>query len=364
MSSSFLDLGIPPSSSTVSVKIFNVVDEPTSHTVKVPAAVFLSPVLPGHENLGFPVFAFLIEHSATGKRVMFDLGPRADLENTAPVIAEAVKAGVVAMPVKRDIVQQLKDEGVELGTLDAVIWSHAHFDHIGDMSKFPPSIDLVFSQEMNRSISDPKVQLQPSDTATRKLVPLDFTNSPLVIGGFKSLDYFGDGSFYLLDVPGHLEGHICALARATPTTFLFLAGDACFHPGLLRPTAELHHLYPYPSNVITSTRRSISATYFSSGPNGAEFDLTERTEPLLDIAESGYFEDPPLARKAIHEMRAFDMNPDVLVVCGHDESFMSVVGKVPRLLDAWKENGWKEALVWAFLDETNPAFRFNDVEST
>lgn len=37
----------------------------------------------------------------------------------------------------------------------------------------------------------------------RKLVPLDFdAKTPLVIGGFKALDFFGDGSFYILDVPG------------------------------------------------------------------------------------------------------------------------------------------------------------------
>lgn len=117
---SFLDLGIPASSSTVSVKVFNVVDEP--NTVIVPAAVFLSPVLPGRENLGFPVFAFLIEHTATKQRVMFDLGPRKDLVNAAPVIAEAVKTGIVSMPVSRDIGEQLQDAGVDLQSINAVIW--------------------------------------------------------------------------------------------------------------------------------------------------------------------------------------------------------------------------------------------------
>ncbi|KAJ7208990.1 beta-lactamase-like protein [Mycena pura] len=371
---SFIDLGIPASSSTVSVKVFNVVDEP--NTVIVPAAVFLSPVLPGRENLGFPVFAFLIENAATKQRIMFDLGPRKDLENAAPVIAEAVKAGVVSMPVSRDIGEQLQDAGVDLQSISAVIWSHAHFDHIGDMSKFPSSTVLVFGQEMGTNSSDPKIQLVDNDMAYvsqnsvlllifrsgRKLVPLDFANSELEFGGFKSHDFFGDGSFYLLDVPGHLDGHICALARVTPTSFVFLAGDACFHPGLLRPTAELHQHFPCPEELLTTTRRSISAAHFPSDPSpdsSDEFDLATRTMPLLDIAETGYFQDPPLARGAIQKIRTFDINPDVLVVIGHDESLMSVVGSLPATLDGWKSKGWKERLIWAFLEEKNPAFRFN-----
>ena len=36
----------------------------------------------------------------------------------------------------------------------------------------------------------------------RKLVPLNFAEAKFELGGFKSIDYFGDGSLYLLDAPG------------------------------------------------------------------------------------------------------------------------------------------------------------------
>lgn len=44
----------------------------------------------------------------------------------------------------------------------------------------------------------------------------------------RSLDWFGDGSFYLLDAPGHVLGHIAAMVRTTadPPTYMVLAGDA------------------------------------------------------------------------------------------------------------------------------------------
>jgi hypothetical protein len=31
---------------------------------------------------------------------------------------------------------------------------------------------------------------------------IDFSSTTLAIGGFAAVDFFGDGSFYLLDVPG------------------------------------------------------------------------------------------------------------------------------------------------------------------
>ncbi|KAJ6590549.1 hypothetical protein DFH09DRAFT_1307097 [Mycena vulgaris] len=359
---SFHDLGIPASSSTVTVQVFNVVDDP--NTVVVPAGLFISPILPGHENLRAPVFAFLIENVATKQRVMFDLGPRKDLQNAAPYIVAAVNAGAIAMPVSRDIVEQLVDAGVTLDSISAVIWRrvrrHAHFDHTGDMSKFPSSTDLVFGQDTVKttSASNPNSQLLESDLAGRKLVEVDFTNSQLEFGGFKAHNFFGDGSLYVLNAPGHLSGHVCALARVTPTSFIFLGGDACHHVGLLRPTEELHKHFPCPGEILAATRRYISGTHFPLSDSTGAFDLTAHKSPLLELAENGY-EDPPTARASVKKIGNFDANADVFVVLAHDESLMSVIEPFPASLDGWKAKGWKDLVTWAFLDEKNPAFRFN-----
>ncbi|KAJ7695499.1 beta-lactamase-like protein [Mycena rosella] len=354
---SFQDLGIPVSSSTVTVKAFNVVEG----TVAVPASMFLTPVLPGHEDLLTPIFAFLIENIATKQRVMFDLGPRKDLENAAPAIVHAFKSLGLSMPVERDIVEQLVDTGVTLKSISAVIWSHSHFDHTGDMLKFPSSTDLVFGQDMARATcaTDPTSTLLETDLADRKLVPVNFANSPLEFGGLKAHDFFGDGSLYLLDVPGHALGHICALARVTPSSFLFLGGDACHHPGQFRPTDKLHKHFPCPGELLAATRRSVSATHFGPSNSAGEFDLAARTTPLLDVAENAYYADPPTARASIEKMGSFDANADVFVVLAHDSSLLSVVEPFPALMDDWKAKGWKNLVTWAFLDEKNPAFTFN-----
>jgi hypothetical protein len=115
---SFRELGIPASNATVSIKAFDVAPDP--RTFALPAGIVMQPVLPGHELFHAPVFAFLVEHTTTGRRVMFDLGVRKDPENAAPRIVEMLKGG--ATVVDRDITEQLADDGVDLGSISGVIW--------------------------------------------------------------------------------------------------------------------------------------------------------------------------------------------------------------------------------------------------
>ncbi|KAJ6584906.1 beta-lactamase-like protein [Mycena capillaripes] len=355
---SFQELGIPTSEATVSLKAFNVV----TSAVSVPAAPFLRPILAGHETLQCPVFAFLVEHVPTGRRVMFDLGLRKDIENAAPFIAALFKSGIGAMPVDRDIVEQLVDDGVDLNSINAVIWSHAHFDHTGDMSKFPASTELVFgaSTVTETHLVNPKSTLLESDLAGRKLVPLNFDKSPLEIGGFKAHDYFGDGSFYVLDVPGHLGGHVSALARVTPSSFVFLGGDVCHHAGMFRPTAKLHRHVPCPGELLAATRLSVSTAHFPPPDAAGQFDLTAHTAPLLDVVENGSYEDAPTTRASIAKLAEFDANKDVFVALAHDETLVDMVGPFPASFNAWQAKEWKSRVTWAFLDEGNPAFRFKE----
>ncbi|KAJ6590580.1 hypothetical protein DFH09DRAFT_1358773 [Mycena vulgaris] len=307
-----------------------------------------------------PDFAFLIESVATKQRVMFDLGPRKDLENAAPFVAEAVEAGTMALPARPP-----PEAAVDVNSISAVIRSHSHVDHTGDMSKYPSTTDLVFGKDLmvDTHESNPHSTVLASDLAGRKLVPLDF-NTQLEIGGFKAHDFFGDGSFYVLDVPGHQTGHVCALARVTTTSFVLLCADICHHAGVLRPTSHLHSHLPCPGEVLAAARRSISPAHFAPLDSAGGFDLAARTTPLLDIAEDGYFEDASGARASIQKIAAFDANADVFVVLSHDGSLGPVIGPFPASLEQWKVKNWKEKATWAFVDEKNPAFRFKPLDGS
>ncbi|KAK7048257.1 Metallo-beta-lactamase superfamily protein [Favolaschia claudopus] len=354
----YRELGIPAADATVSVKAHNVTDD-TLPDLRVSASKFWRPVLTGRENFAPPVFAFLIEHGATGRRVMFDLGMRKDPENGAPMLRGLAQTGV-AIPVNRDITERLVDDGVTLDSIDSVIWSHAHLDHVGDMSKFPASTDLVVggATSLKTGDVDPNSAFCESDIIGRNIVLLKSEEASLEIGGFKAHDFFGDGSLYLLDVPGHFPGHVCGLARVTLCTFLLLGGDACHHAGMLRPTAELHRRFPCPGELLSATRHTVSAEHFAP-PGSSEFDLAARTTPMLEVAEGGVYAEPATAGESIAKLGLFDANEDIFTALAHDESLVDTIGPFPLVMNDWKEKGWKNQAMWASFDEKNRAFRYN-----
>nr|GAT49592.1 metallo-beta-lactamase superfamily protein [Mycena chlorophos] len=135
--------------------------------------------------------------------------------------------------------------------------------------------------------TNPNATLQPSDLA-HNLTKVDFTKSTLTIGSLPAVDFFNDGSFYLLDSPGHLAGQMTGLARVTvsPDSFVLFAADTAHHIGVTRPRPLLAHNFPCPGDILAASRSAISTDYFWS-PNSSlgSFDLSSRASPLLGISD-------------------------------------------------------------------------------
>lgn len=109
------NLDIPPSQYVVDVSII----DSTAH-VRCPWGFFVTNPLPGHEILECPSFVFLIQHPS-GKRVLFDLGLRKDIEGFAPVIKQGMKG--VYMKAEKDVAQILQEAGkLRLDEIDSIIW--------------------------------------------------------------------------------------------------------------------------------------------------------------------------------------------------------------------------------------------------
>lgn len=72
---------------------------------------------------------------------------------------------------------------------------------------------------------------------------LDFSGGHKVLsplGTFeRAIDFYGDGSLYLVEAPGHVAGHLCALARVAPNSFIFLAADTCHNRECYCPGVRL-----------------------------------------------------------------------------------------------------------------------------
>lgn len=110
-------MSIPSSSQIVVVKMINAVNFG-------PAIIkrFMAPPVPGLETFETsPSLSFFIEHSS-GRRLVFDLGIRKDHQNYSASIAEYLPTTNYAIQVEKDIADILEDGGVELSSVEGVIW--------------------------------------------------------------------------------------------------------------------------------------------------------------------------------------------------------------------------------------------------
>lgn len=347
MAQSAPDLKIPASNTTVKVRIINT----TSQIDGIPTASFFSPNIKGHTHLSIPAFSFLIEHPSK-KLILFDLGVRKDHENYSPRILSRLKEGGWKIAVKQGVREQLEAHGVDGKDIDAIIWSHWHWDHVGDASTFDKHTALVVGPGFKDAFTPgyPTTKDCPileSDYEGRELKEIAFDQG-LKIGRFRAFDYFGDGSFYLLDSPGHAIGHLCGLARVTtsPSTFVLMGGDSCHHGGEFRPSAYRQ----IPSSIFPNPLDNKSKTPCP----GSLFDDLYRDgdskKPFYAVAED-MAHNHAEAEETIDKVIEADGHDEVFVVMAHDHSLLSVVDFFPKYATDFKSKGWAEEGRWLFLKD-------------
>ncbi|KAF1952400.1 Metallo-hydrolase/oxidoreductase [Byssothecium circinans] len=338
-------INIPASTAAVTVRLINPV-----HFGPAIVSHFLAPPIDRVEALADlqPSFSFLIEHPS-GRKLVFDLGFRKDFENYSPAIRDQLLRG-----------------GVKGADVEAVIWSHGHWDHIGDPSTFPPTTDLVVGPGFKAALlpgapANPASPILESDYTGRNLREISFTADAPSIGQFPAYDYFRDGSFYLLDTPGHAAGHMCGLARTTiePETFVLLGGDAAYYTGVLRPspysqipdTLAPHMCLPdvaLPSNIGDA----FAALQKERG--------RETTDPLFELT---FGEDVPEAIRTVKKLQELDGDERIFVIISHDVTVRDSVKHFPDNLNKWKTEGWNDKTRWGFLRDVGPYWATQDRDS-
>lgn len=216
----------------------------------VPCAIIVSTAAPD-EILPAPALAFLLTSSgsqSTGqkpKRVLFDLGIRKDYVSALPPVVSALAQNVFTGRVPQDVTDSLAKGGLTPADIDLVCLSHAHWDHFGNPALFPDSRFLVGSG--TSALLQPGYPDDPNSQFPSNLLPVERTDFLVVnedwkpIGPFShALDYFSDGSLYIVDAPGHLPGHLNLLIRISSTgDWLYLAGDSAHDWRLIRGKGEI-----------------------------------------------------------------------------------------------------------------------------
>lgn len=187
--------------------------------------------------------------------------------------------------------------------------------------------------------------------AGRELREIDFDaeGKGLEIGGYKALDFYGDGSFYLMHAPGHTAGHMSALARtsANPAEFVLIGGDVAHQCGEFRPT----QFKPLPDNIEPNPLEKPFAKGASPCP-GAVFEKVHpkqsRTEPFME-ATGWIHEDSAQACESVTKLFPLDAQDNIFSMVAHDVTLQDVVDFFPKTVNDWKKKGWKEESFWRFL---------------
>jgi hypothetical protein len=119
-----VDLNIPASSNTVSVKIIDIC------TISdVPSEKLFAPIIPGTKPVApVPALIFLVEHPS-GQKVLFDLGIRKDWENLSPAIVQRLKTVGHKPHIEKNASEFLDENGIGKESINAVIWRFANFSN-------------------------------------------------------------------------------------------------------------------------------------------------------------------------------------------------------------------------------------------
>lgn len=234
-------------------------------TLTLPADRFIHPCDPGL-RISKPSLSFLIQHSdENGKitRVLFDLGIRRVISEYPPEIRGHI---LTRQPLDADpdVRKSIERGGLTTDEIDLVVLSHVHWDHIGRPKDFQKSVFVVGHgtlQLLHSSASAGSATVSHSHFEP-DLLPLNRTielTQPFhgvtamsgktatvlkedrfikakwnpLLESLTGIDIFGDQSMFIVDAPGHLDGHINLLARTGQATWVYLAGDACHDRSLL-----------------------------------------------------------------------------------------------------------------------------------
>ncbi|PYH44766.1 MBL fold metallo-hydrolase [Aspergillus saccharolyticus JOP 1030-1] len=351
------NLNIPQSNRTVRVRM---VDTTTQMSIRTDALI--QPLQSGHEFLNLTDVAFLIENETLNKKAMFDLGSRKDYWNLPMVARQALSRIIPALKVEKDVSDILIENNIRLEEITSIIWSHYHWDHVGDVSKFPSSTALVVGPGLLRDPAllpgypDNPVSPIPADAfRNREVIEPAFE---LSIAGYRAHDFFGDGSFYLLDTPGHCVGHLCGLARTTEDTFILMGGDICHFAGVIRPTLDV----PFPAHFSADILDrdpffSIPCPCSLFADHHPNTQTDQHKTPFYDVSALGasVFDDPTVAQQSVDQLRRIDASSHVLICIAHDPDLLRYLPTLNQRpgqdLNQWMREGWKEKVRWGWVNE-------------
>jgi N-acyl homoserine lactone hydrolase len=185
----------------------------------------LIPALPADKSrqITIPVSMWVIDHPKG--LVVFDTGNNVAVGEDCKAYWAPGNCDFLKPSQKRgDVIdEQLKKLGYSADKVKAVVTSHSHLDHIGNIEMFPKAIHVLQKKELYQAWWPEKFQ---GRTSPGSFVMADIDNARefnyLELNG--DYDLFGDGSIMILSTPGHTIGHQSMKVKLASGQSIIIAG--------------------------------------------------------------------------------------------------------------------------------------------
>lgn len=171
------------------------------------------------DPIEIPVPAWLIRHP--DGLVLFDCGMHSDL------VAEGEMRDLVSLFFGLGlsdvdlVAAQLKARDVDPASIDFVVLSHLHFDHVGGLAQIPNARLVVQAAEWSAGLDD---DLSAANTFRRE----DYDLGHDLVTPDGEHDLFDDGGVTCLPTPGHTPGHQSLRVRLDSSEIILCADCAYF----------------------------------------------------------------------------------------------------------------------------------------
>jgi len=155
---------------------------------------------------------FLIEHP--NGRLIWDVGLDDKLADRNPEDIDTTAKLVYFVQTK--LIDQLKSMRLTPDSIDYLVTSHTHFDHVGNANYFINSTWIIDKNEYDWAMSEEQRKSSSYYDSLRNSKTIQFE---------EKYDVFKDGRVIVYSTPGHTPGHMSLYIKLEKNKSILLSGD-------------------------------------------------------------------------------------------------------------------------------------------